>query len=126
MSTRKMLGKWGESRAAEYLESKGYTILDRNAYSRYGEIDLVARQGDQLVFVEVKTRRSHSFGDPEQAVDARKQAHLVSAALAYLQANPDLDLSWRIDVIAIQRRPATDQLEIIHFENAVQDRGEWS
>lgn len=126
MSSSRKLGEWGEARAAQYLEEKGYAILERNAYSRYGEIDLVARQGDQIVFVEVKTRRSHSFGDPEQAVDARKQAHLVSAALAYLQANPDMDLPWRIDVIAIRRLPGEDRLEIVHFENAVQEGGAWS
>jgi putative endonuclease len=95
--------------------------LGRNERSRYGEIDLLARAPDgMLVFVEVKTRTSRSFGYPEEAVDARKLEHLVSAAEAYLLEHPEMDeQGWRIDVIAIEGRPeeGPDRAGIEHFEN---------
>ena len=117
------LGRWGESLAAETLRRKGYIILARNVRTAYGELDLVARQdapqGAVTVFVEVKTRRSAAFGLPEAAITPKKQAHLLAAAQAHLQANPELDGDWRIDVIAIRRIP-DQEVEIVHFENAVQ------
>ena len=133
-TTRQALGRWGESLAADYLVERGYTILERNARTPYGEIDLVAHldcdqgaanQSDPtapqfvVVFVEVKTRSSTAFGLPEAAVSARKQAHILAAAQAYLQAHPDLGDDWRVDVIAIQRSKTGDQPVITHFENAV-------
>lgn len=122
-TTPQNLGRWGESLAAETLCGKGYTILARNARTAYGELDLVARQetprGAVTVFVEVKTRRSTAFGLPEAAITPKKQAHLLAAAQAYLQTNPELDGDWRIDVIAIRRIP-DHEVEIVHFENAVQ------
>ena len=127
--SRQELGRWGEALAADYLVDQGYTIVARNERTPYGEIDLVAqkvsgptvesRQSQEvLVFVEVKTRTSQSFGYPEEAVTPRKQMNLISAAQLYLQEHPDLDLDWRIDVIAIERYP--DRAPIIHhFENAL-------
>ena len=118
---RQRIGRWGEATAAEYLSKRGYAILARNVHTRYGEIDLLARAPEgMLVFVEVKTRTSRSFGYPEEAVDARKLGHLVSSAEAYLQEHPDLDFQgWRIDVIAIEGRPGEelDRVGIEHFEN---------
>ena len=105
------------------LRSKGYAILARNVRTAYGELDLVTRQETQhgavTVFVEVKTRRSGAFGLPEAAITPQKQAHLLAAAQAHLQANPDLDGDWRVDVIAIRRIPG-QEVEVVHFENAVQ------
>ena len=133
-NTRQALGRWGEELAADYLADRGYRILDRNARTEYGEIDLVARHEGQprqntsvdsevpasmTVFVEVKTRSSTNFGFPEQAVDDRKQERLLAAAQAYLQAHPELGGDWRVDVIAIQRSRRGDEPEIIHFENAL-------
>ena len=132
---KQALGKWGEQRAAEFLTRRGYEIIERNARTKYGEIDLVAshyetdlpasdsaseKHKPAIVFVEVKTRSSMSFGYPEQAIDARKQEHMHAAALAYLQDHPHLGEDWRIDVISIRRlrsRPA----EIVHFENVLTD-----
>lgn len=130
--SRRKLGSWGESVAADYLTAGGYTILERNARTRYGEIDLVARQevkvqGEQkqtlkiTVFVEVKTRSSKTFGYPEESITARKRAHMLAAAQAYLQEHPDLDDDWRIDVIAIQRFSAREEPGVVHFENALQE-----
>ncbi len=115
---RQTLGRWGENLAAQYLQQKGYTILAQNARTAYGEIDLVAQQNEALVFVEVKTRTSAAFGLPEAAITPRKQAHMLAAAQAYLQAQPELDADWRIDVIAIRRRK-NQPPEIVHFENAL-------
>ena len=119
VSHKQALGRWGEAQAAEYLSQRGYLILERNVRTAYGELDLVARQGRALVFVEVKTRSSTAFGLPETSVTPRKQAHLLAAAQAYLQAHPDLDGDWRVDVIAIQRRSGSQAPEIAHFENAL-------
>lgn len=117
------VGRWGEALAADYLRRQGYSLLARNARTPHGEIDLVAAQpspgGSWTVFVEVKTRRSGAFGLPEESITARKRAHLVASARAYLQAHPDLDGAWRIDVIAIRRPRTGAEAEILHFENAI-------
>lgn len=115
---RKELGRWGEQLAHDYLARKGYRILEKNVRTGYGEIDLVAQRGDAIIFVEVKTRSSARFGQPESGVNAHKQQHIIRSALAYLQKHPEADGDWQIDVIAIRsyrNRPP----EIVHFENAV-------
>lgn len=120
MSTyRKTLGRWGEKQAASYLAEKGYVILDSNARTAYGEIDLIANQDSVTVFVEVKTRSSTSFGLPEESITPRKQAHILAAAQAYLQDHPELDADWRVDVISILRKGRGRKPEIAHFENAI-------
>ena len=127
--SRQEIGRWGEAHAADYLIEQGYKILGRNERTPYGEIDLVAqmvpdpkaepRQSQEvLLFVEVKTRTSLTFGYPEEAVTPRKQINMISAAQHYLQEHPDLDLDWRIDVISIERYPNRAPI-IHHFENAL-------
>ena len=116
---RQEVGRWGEKLAAAYLAQQGYDILEQNVRTAYGEIDLVVQRAHELVFVEVKTRRSLQYGFPEESVHARKQEHLRASALAYLQTHPDLEMNWRIDVIAILDRPGSEP-ELTHFENAVQ------
>lgn len=119
MSRRRVaLGQWGEEMAASFLISKGYDILGRNIRTSYGEIDLIASKDQQLVFVEVKTRTSTQFGNPEDAVNDEKRAHMLASAQAYLQENPATELDWRIDVIAITKL-SQNQPEIIHFENVI-------
>ncbi|HEY4718897.1 MAG TPA: YraN family protein [Anaerolineales bacterium] len=115
---KQVLGSWGEQRAADYLQKRGYELLGRNVRSEYGEIDLLARQGEVLVFVEVKARSTTRFGQPEEAITARKQQHLLDCALDYLQTHPELDGDWRVDVISV-RRVKGGQPEILHFENAL-------
>ena len=95
------LGRRGEERAVEYLRRRGYRILERNYQTREGELDIVAKQGDALVFVEVKTARSLSFGHPRGWVSRRKRAHLFRAALAYMTEMGNLEANCRFDVIAI-------------------------
>lgn len=121
MGNRQSVGRWGENLAAEYLQSQGYAILERNVYTPYGEIDLVAELSEPctLVFVEVKTRRSRQFGLPEEAVNSRKRDHLLSAVSYYLQQHSEFSGAIRLDVIAIQRyQPGTAPV-ITHFENAI-------
>jgi putative endonuclease len=115
---RQNLGREGEDLAEDYLHKHGYVILVRNARTPYGEIDIIARQGPVTVFVEVKTRRSTKYGWPEEAVQTQKQARLIASAEAYLQANPDLEGDWRIDVIAIQLERGRPPL-ITHFDHAI-------
>ena len=119
MSTKKQaFGRWGEETAAAYLEKNGYTILERNFHTAHGEIDIVASKQALLVFIEVKTRRSHAFAYPEDSVTKSKQAHMLSAAEAYLQAHPESGESWQFDVIAIEKSPGGSP-EIVHFENVI-------
>lgn len=114
-----IIGQWGEEVAAQYLEKQGCQVLDRNVRTPYGELDIIIRQGEQLVFVEVKTRRGTSFGMPEAAVDRRKQEHLLASAQHYLQSRHALVSDWRVDVVAIIGEPAAGVDQIIWFENAV-------
>lgn len=118
-NARQVLGRWGEERAASYLSEQGYTLLDRNVRTSYGEIDLIVCRDGVTVFVEVKTRSSTTYGLPEEAVTARKQAHLLAAVQAYLQSHPDFEGDWRIDVVAIQRLRPDQPESIVHFVNAL-------
>ena len=118
--SRRNLGIWGENKAVVFLIQNGYTILDRNARTSYGEIDIVARKTGITVFVEVKTRSTQTYGLPEDSITAPKREKLIQSAAAYLQSHPELDGGWQIDVIAIQNiQPGP--LQIIHFENAIED-----
>lgn len=100
-SPRSKLGTQGEAIAAAHLESHGMRIVDRNIRSRYGEVDLVAQDGDTLVFVEVKARRNGAFGIPEESVTERKRERLAKTAQIYLQQRKIEQSAWRIDVVAI-------------------------
>ena len=102
---RKLLGRIGEDSASRYLTQQGYRILERNFRITAGEIDLIALDRDTIVFVEVKTRTSDAYGAPELAVDARKQARMTKAALAYLKARKLHQMACRFDVVAITRMP---------------------
>ncbi|NYE20147.1 YraN family protein [Microbacterium immunditiarum] len=89
MADKDVLGRAGEHRAALYLESRGYAVLDRNWRCKEGELDIVVADDRTLVVVEVKTRRSDGFGDPLEAVDARKRRRLWRLAMAWIAAHPD-------------------------------------
>ena len=116
---RKAVGELGEKMAAEYLQKRGYHILETNFRCREGEIDIIARDKDYLVFVEVRTRTGSEFGTPEESITATKKEKLVSLALAYLQTHSDLPSLWRIDVVAIKldQDGKVSRLELI--QNAV-------
>ena len=118
MQSQQKIGRWGEDLAAAYLQQHGYQIIERNIRTAYGEIDLLARQAECLVFVEVKTRRSNSLGPPEISISNRKQSHMQAAAQAYIQSLLGVQVDWRIDVVAV-RSIAGQQPEIVHFENVI-------
>src|SRR3990170_3724826 len=106
MSRRRLdLGEFGERVAAAHLEANGYTIRERNFRVAEGEIDIIAERAGTLVFVEVRTRRGGSRGTAAESVTPRKAAHLLAAAQAYAQANPDCPPDQRIDVIAVELAP---------------------
>ena len=119
MADRIMTGKWGENIAVKLLEARGYFVLQRNYRTPYGEMDIVTRFGEILVFVEVKTRTNRAFGFPEDAITAKKKAHLEATAQAYLQDHPEFNGEWRIDVIAIEKKPGLELPDIEWFENAI-------
>lgn len=114
-----LFGRIGERLAANYLEDRGYRLLLRNFRCAYGEIDLIAEEQDDLVFVEVKLRRGTAFGLPEEAIDARKQRRLLQVASYYLSLHECAERSWRIDVIAIQLSSRGKLQEIRLYQHAV-------
>jgi len=110
---RLALGKRGEEIAKNYLLSHGYKILEQNFKARYGEIDIVAKEGSVLVFVEVKTRYSESFGPPEEAVTPWKIKSIIKTAQFYKLIHPNLPEELRIDVIAVSLSPTDGGVEKI-------------
>ena len=103
-------GREGERLARELLERDGMEVLDANWRCSLGELDLVAREGEQLVFVEVKTRSSTAFGHPAEAVTPRKVARLRRLAAAWLQAHDVHARGMRLDVVAVLLRPGEPAL----------------
>lgn len=116
---RQAIGRWGEDVAARFLAEHGYTILSRNYRTPAGELDIVAHEGESIVFVEVKTRRTASFGPPQEAVTPAKAAHIIAAAQHYLQDTAQIDGDWRIDVVAVFGSPKTSP-EITLIRSAVE------
>jgi len=115
---RRGLGRRGEDLAAQHLVARGYQIVVRNWRCEVGELDLVARDGGCLAFVEVRTRRGRALGTPEESVTPAKQARLIELALAYVQAH-DWQGDWRIDVVAVEMDSRGRLLRVDHYENAV-------
>ncbi len=119
-SGRSKLGTQGERIAAAHLESLGLVVEDRNYRTRFGEVDLIARDGEERVFVEVRTKRSTAFGTPEESLTPRKQARLIHAAEEYLAERGLAGASWRVDLVAITLQP-DGPAHISHIESAVED-----
>ncbi|OFW09903.1 MAG: YraN family protein [Acidobacteria bacterium RIFCSPLOWO2_02_FULL_67_36] len=109
---RQAFGKCGEDLAVEELERRGYAILERRYRTRRGEIDIVARDGDVLVFVEVKARATTDFGTAAEAVTARKQRRLVWMATDYLARHCPVYPQCRFDVVAIDGVGESQQLTV--------------
>jgi len=116
MKHNQRIGKWGEEAAAEFLVQRGYVIIAQNFRTPYGEIDIVARQGDITIFLEVKTRTSNTMGLPEASITPRKRQHMISAA-EYYAAEGEID-HWQIDVVSIEGTPGKEP-KITYFENAI-------
>ena len=110
-------GKRGEARALAFLENKGYELVAKNYRSDYGEIDIIVRNSEYLVFVEVKTRRSDALERPSAWADKRKQKKLIETARIYLTQN-ETELQSRFDVIEVVNNAPTGEYYIEHLENA--------
>jgi putative endonuclease len=117
------LGQRGEDAACRYLKRRGYKVVARGDRGGIGELDIVAVDGRTVVFVEVKTRRSHETGHPAEAVDQHKQQRLTRAALSFLKRHDLLECSSRFDVIAVTWPPSQKQPDIEHLENAFEATG---
>jgi len=111
-SERSELGRWGEKQAARFLKTHGYRILEKNYVSSVGEIDIVARDGDVLVFVEVKTRTDEELGGPLEAVGRAKRRKLALVARSFLQRHKLDDISCRFDVVGVTRAKGQKEPDI--------------
>jgi putative endonuclease len=114
---RQALGRWGEDVALRFLEAQGFALIHRNYRTPDGEIDLIMKDRDQLVMVEVKTRKNTDFGLPEDAITDEKMENITSAAEWFLQQNPEDCENWRIDVVSIIGTPTSGEPQIDWFEN---------
>lgn len=118
----KHIGSIGEQLASDYLAKKGYSLIARNVYSRWGELDIIATYGTTVVFVEVKTRVGTAKGKPYEAVTYRKRQTLMRSAQYFLKTNPYPDYTYRFDVISLilSFDPVAKSyliLELNHYEN---------
>ena len=117
---KQQTGRLGENLARRHLESLGFKIVDTNYRTRWGEIDIVAEKNEDLVFVEVRTRRGKSMGTPEESITATKRTHLIAAAEEYMQGSEVSYEDWRIDLVAVELdwSGSVSRLDVI--ENAVE------
>lgn len=113
---RQRIGRKGEQEAVQYLEKMGYSILERNFRAERGEVDIIAKDRNTLVFVEVKTKVGGGFGDPEGRVDRRKQSQIGKVAMGYLLAKDLENVDCRFDVVTVTRLEG--RTEIRHIVDA--------
>lgn len=113
-------GSNGEKLALKFLEKQGYRVMERNYHCRIGEIDIVAKDGKELVFVEVRTKGSFDFGEPEESVNIPKRKRLVRLSYYYVIEHGLEAVPWRIDLVTVRLRPGTKP-EIRLLKNAVGD-----
>ncbi len=118
--TPRQLGIHGERVAEEHLVGLGYRMLDRNWRWPKGELDLIAEQNGEIVFVEVKSRRSQTFGRPEESITRAKRKKLIQSAYAYLGGAKREESPWRIDVVAIDMERDGTVIRLKHFISAVE------
>jgi putative endonuclease len=106
-------GQLGEQIAVDYLEKAGYRIIQRNYRCQFGEIDIIAKEGDTIVFVEVKSRRSEIYGLPQLAVGIGKQRRISKTSLYYIQTNRLESFNARYDVVAVSMRSGNWHIELL-------------
>lgn len=97
----KNMGLWGEDRAVEFLKARKYIILARNYHSRFGEIDIIAKKRNTIIFAEVKTRKNTAFGFPAEFVDYQKQQKIMKTAQLYINDNFNAEFDYRFDIIEV-------------------------
>lgn len=118
---RRDTGIRGEKLARDFLKKRGYRILETNYRCPEGEIDIIAKHKDSLVFIEVRTKTSLEFGSPEESITPIKKGRLRATASHYRQVHNDLPLLWRIDVVAVELNQEGKLSRIELIENAVGD-----
>ena len=119
---RRDTGILGEKLAKDFLKKRGYRILETNYRCPEGEIDIVAKHKDSLVFIEVRTKTSLGFGSPEESITPAKQEKMRAAAFHYRQTHNNLPPVWRIDVVAVELNQKGEPSRIELIENAVGDK----
>jgi len=112
------IGKFGENIASKYLEEKGYKIKERNYRTFLGEIDIISEYKGNIIFVEVKTRRSDKFGYPEEAINFNKQRKIIKNALCYLAKYNLWEKNYCFDVILVSISNHKDVKRLKHIKNA--------
>ena len=117
MSTKQEVGKLGEDLATKYLKCTGYRIIERNFRGKQGEIDIIATEQNQIIFVEVKARTNVKYGRPAEAVNSQKQAHIVKTAQYYVCKNKLENKKIRFDVVEVYL--ITGKYKIKHIKNAI-------
>lgn len=117
---RLRLGNWGERVARNFLVEKGYRVLETGFRSAWGEVDIVAGDGEELVFVEVRTRRGAAFGTPEESVTRMKARRLTATAQSYMEEKGVSGADWRIDLISIVLDSRGRVQELSHLTHAVE------
>lgn len=124
MAYRNILGKRGEEIAKEYLISKGYYIVQTNFRCKIGEIDIIARKDDYLIFVEVKTRINENYGKPVESISQHKVKKIIYTAKVYLSMKKQHDINVRFDVIEVMvdNNGGVENRVIEHIENAFWER----
>ena len=120
---RLRLGNWGERVARNFLTNKGYHVLETGFRSARGEVDIVASDGDELVFVEVRTRQSAAFGTPQESLTRTKAGRLIATAQTYMEKRGVAGVDWRIDLISIVLDRSGRVQEISHLAHAVEAEG---
>lgn len=118
-TARQGLGRLGEELAVRELAAHGYALVERNVRTAAGEIDLVARDGPWWVFVEVRCRRGTAYGRPEDSLTARKRAHMLAAAEAYVADRGLGDVPWRCDLVAVELTVGGELVRVELIENAL-------
>lgn len=118
---RRETGILGEKLARDFLKKRGYRILETNYRCPHGEIDIIARHKDSLVFIEVRTKAGPDFGSPEESITPAKKERMRASAFHYLQNHDDLPSLWRIDFVAVELGPKGKPSRIELIENAVGD-----
>ena len=113
------IGKRGEEIAASFLKQKGYQILERNFYTRQGEIDIIAKEKQEYVFVEVKTRTNNQYGEPIEAINQKKIFHLKGAIRYYLYCHQLENKNIRIDVIEVKYQ--NNKIYLHHIKQAIKE-----
>ena len=118
-SNKKTTGNLGEDIATKYLETLGYTIVERNFRSAYGEIDIICKKDNYLIFVEVKARKGLKFGQPNVSISLKKQKNIINSSLMYMSENNIIDENIRFDAILLF---LSENVEIEHIVDAFQLR----